>query len=262
MDHAATRPFLMAHWRRLMLVSYALEASRVAAVLPDGLEPDLFEGRAACSIAAFQFADMRVFGLGIPGLRRFSELNLRVYARDPATDRCGVCFVREIVPHRLVVWGARKFYNEPYVRAPVASGFGESPDSVRLRHRVAMGGRAHRFEARGEKPTARPHEESAAHWFKERRWGFGALRSGETVSYRVEHPVWEVWPTLSWDMDMDAGILFGERWRVLNELEPVNVTLAVGSDVEVFPHRPLHDAEREGPAEIAGNAAAFSGPCA
>jgi uncharacterized protein YqjF (DUF2071 family) len=224
----ARRPFLRARWFDLLLVTYAVPDDVLAPRLPVGLELDRWQGHALVSLVAFDFADTRVRGLAWPGFVRFPELNLRFYVRDG--ERRGVCFVREYVPSRLVSWLARTLYNEPYCGVPYRK------DSAA--HVLAVGGREHRiaWTCGGELQT--PPQDSLAHFLKEHEWGFGVKRSGEPTCYRVEHPVWRIWPTVEHRLDVDFGVLYGPPFARLNDAPPLSAIAAEGSAVAVYPAEP------------------------
>ena len=219
------RPFLRARWIDLLLVTYEVPDALVAPHLPAGLELDRWDGRALVSLVAFDFIDTRVWGMAWPGFVRFPELNLRFYVRDG--QRRGVCFLREYVPSRFVSWLARTLYNEPYLGVPYRK------DGAA--HVATIGGREHRiaWTATGEPIT--PPRTSLAHFLKEHEWGFGATRSGEPTSYRVEHPVWRTWPEVEPTLDVDFALLYGEPFGGLNSAAPLSVIAAEGSAIAVYP---------------------------
>jgi len=219
--------FLRARWQDLLLVTYAVPDALLADRLPPGMVFDRlagFEDRALVSLVAFDFLETRVLGVPWPGFVNFPELNLRFYVRDE--EKRGVCFVREYVPSSLVAGIARTLYNEPYVGADYVKEGAE--------HVLQVGGREHRigFEREGEPGT--PPEDAVAHFLKEHEWGFGVTRGGSRLVYRVEHPVWRVWPTVTAKFDVDFGILYGEEWAFLNDAEPVSTVLAEGSEIAVY----------------------------
>lgn len=232
------RPFLTAQWRNLVLVSYAVGDELLLPYLPVGLVLDRFRGWACCSLVAFDFLDTRVRGVRWPGSVNFPEVNLRYYVRDPRTGRRGVSFVREFVPRRGVAWIARRLYNEPYVRVAMRSEVLRTEGEIEVAHRWRYKGREHSVRVRGAQPPHRspqPAEDSPEHWFKEHEWGYGRDRAGRLVTYCVDHPVWEVHRVGSVELNVDFAALYGERWRVLNGGAPINVTLAAGSKVAVYP---------------------------
>jgi uncharacterized protein YqjF (DUF2071 family) len=227
------RPFLTARWSNLFLATYAVPPSLLEPRLPPGLRLDLREGRAFVSLVAFDFLDTRVFGVPWPGYRDFAELNLRFYVYQDGQR--GVMFVREYVPARFVAWLARVLYNEPYRYAPLTSLVRDELDHLTIEHRLRVGGREHWITATGKKPPYQPPEGSLEHFFKEHHWGFGVGRAGQLIRYEVEHPVWNVFPVQSYQVDLDWGLVYGPEWAFLGKAVPVSTVLAVGSPVMVYP---------------------------
>jgi uncharacterized protein len=227
------RNFLTARWANLVIITYGVDPKRLQPFLPPGCVPDLRDGSAFVSLVAFDFLNTRVLGISWPGHRDFSEINLRFYVRYG--DRRGVCFVREFVPKRAVAAIARLLYNEPYLAATMSSSTRETPDTIEVKHDLALAGVTNRIRVIGGKPAIRPGPDSVEHFFKEHSWGFGTSRRGRLLSYRVEHPVWDIWPVRSFDIDWNWKEVYGSDWAFLAALKPYSVVLACGSDVQVFP---------------------------
>jgi uncharacterized protein len=219
------RPFLTARWQDLLLVTWTVPDALLQPHLPPGLVLDRHGGHALVSLVAFDFSDTRVLGVRWPGYTRFPELNLRFYVREGA--RRGVCFVREYVPGRLVAGLARLLYNEPYVAVPYRK--------EAATHVLEAGGRRHRIGWRTEGALSTPPEDSLAHFLKEHSWGFGQTRGGTLQRYEVEHPVWRTWERVEPKLDVDLGLLYGEKWAALQATPPLSVIAAEGSAIRVFP---------------------------
>lgn len=237
-------PFLSARWSNLCLFTYPVPPAVLEKRLPPGLELDTREGQAFVSLVAFDFLDTRVLGVGWPGYRNFAELNLRFYVRrrrSPAESAAqtpperGVVFVREFVPRRLVARMARSIYNEPYLAAPLVSSVRDEPDKITVEHRLTFAGRTHTMSMTGSKPAFRPGETGVEHFFKEHHWGYGTGRNGRLLRYRVEHPVWDVYPVQSWSVDLDWAAVYGPEWAFLAGAQPYSTVLAAGSAIQVFP---------------------------
>lgn len=227
------RVFLSAQWRDLIIASYGVEPGLLERRLPDGLELDLFEGQAVCSLVGFMFLDTRVLGVAWPGYRDFPEINLRFYVREKDGDRRGVVFVRELVRSRIVAQIARRLYNEPYVRAQIDSNIVQSEArSVRYGFRSNGGRGMMRVESATE--HAIPGADSSEHWFKEHQWGYGSTRRGQTLRYEVQHPHWACHRVQEHEIDVDWGAIYGEEWAHMREVEPLSVVHAVGSEIKVF----------------------------
>ncbi|MBF5042025.1 DUF2071 domain-containing protein [Aggregicoccus sp. 17bor-14] len=219
------RPFLTARWQDLLLVTWPVPDALLQPHLPAGLELDRHEGQALVSLVAFDFTDTRVLGVPWPGYTRFPELNLRFYVREGG--RRGVCFLREYVPSRLVAGLARVLYNEPYRAVPYRREAGA--------HVLEVGRRRHRIGWRAQGPLCTPPEDSLAHFLKEHAWGFGQTRGGTLQRYEVRHPVWRTWEQVEPQLDVDLGLLYGEKWAVLQDAPPLSVIAAEGSAIRVFP---------------------------
>ncbi len=232
----APRPFLTARWAWLCLFSFRVPPEKLTPHLPPGVELDLRDGDAWLSVVALDFHDTTVMGDRWPGFTRFPDLNFRYYVKRG--DRRGVAFIREIVPQPLVAWVARTIYREPFDCAPITTDITVGLDAVVAERRVEKGGRTHTLRVEAEPRLETPPRDSLAHWLKERSWGFGVDRRGETLAYAVHHPIWQVAPVRRSVLDVDFGLLYGEEWAFLNGLEPSSVAIAAGSDVAVFPHGP------------------------
>ncbi|MFO0937167.1 MAG: DUF2071 domain-containing protein [Gemmataceae bacterium] len=227
------RPFLTARWVNLILAQFPVPDELVTPYLPPGVEPDRWNGSAYVSLVPFQFRDTNVFGCRWPGFTNFPELNLRTYAR--CGDRQGVVFLREYIPSRWVSWVARTTYNEPYYRAPMTEDCYVKGDRLTVNYSLELGGRAHRLWAVGDRNGSVPDANSAEHFFKERMFGFGKRKSGETLSYEVKHPLWVCHAVRDYGIDLDWGTLYGPQWSWLNGVEPASLFLVSGSEVSVWP---------------------------
>lgn len=227
------RVFLRAEWRDLILANYAVDPALLASRLPPGLEPDLFEGDAVCSLVGFRFLKTRVLGVKWPGFVNFPEINLRFYVREPESGRRGVVFVRELVRSRFVASVARGLYNEPYSKARISDRI-EQRDGERLvEYQFKIGDAQGRMSVVADAEAVVSPETSPEHWFKEHQWGYGTTRGGKLLRYEVEHPVWACHRVHDWDVEVDWGRIYGEAWSAMNRARPLSVMLAQGSAISV-----------------------------
>ena len=102
-------------WNDLLFAHWPVPAAQVAALLPDGLQVDTFEGSAWLGVVPFWMDRIKIRGVPpVPGARSFPELNLRTYVRDQTTRSRGVYFFSLDASNLLAVAVARTFYNLPY----------------------------------------------------------------------------------------------------------------------------------------------------
>lgn len=234
------KPFLTAEWRRLILLTYAVEPDLLKAYLPEGLALDVYnDGRAFVSFVAFDFLNTKVKGISIPFHVNFPEINLRFYVRhtDKAgTVRRGVMFIKELVPKHCIALVANKIYNEPYESTSMTSSFEQKNKNLEIEHQLTYKGMPHQFKIVVEDTPYFPEEDSTENFFKEHSWGFGLNKKGQLTEYKVEHPVWKIYPLKErFQINIQFGQLYGKQWEVLNGQIPYNVMVAEGSAIKVFP---------------------------
>lgn len=225
------KTFLTAEWRHLCLFTYEVPPDLLEHYCPPGTELDLLDGRAHLSLVAFDFLNTRVGGVAWPGFRNFPEINLRFYVSRGETR--GVSFVREYVPQRLVAWMARRLYNEPYLDAPMESRVVTEHDAISVEHQLRTATSVNSLRVTASNGAFRPADSSIEHHFKEHQRGFGQTRDGRLVTYEVRHPVWEVYPVTSFELDWNWSDAYGPAWSFLSDMSPVSVILAAGSNVSV-----------------------------
>ena len=97
-DASATRPFLTANWRHLVMLNFEIDPDVLKPWVPGGVELDTWQGETLVSVVGFEFLGTRVLGVGIPGHRDFHEVNLRFYVRRKVGSewRRGVVFVKSL----------------------------------------------------------------------------------------------------------------------------------------------------------------------
>jgi uncharacterized protein len=235
MEGGEASPFLVARWRELAMLNYALDPGVLRDLVPDGCELDLFEGRCFVSVVGFMFLDVRVRGMAVPFHTRFEEVNLRFYVRRDAGGerRRGVVFVRELVPLHAVAFVARQVYGERYSALRMRHRWG--PGEVAYEWRLDGRWQGLRLEPDGE--PALPAAGSEEQFITDHYWGYARGRRG-TVEYEVRHPRWAVRRARSVRLDCDVERLYGPAFTAALGADPTSSFLAEGSEVAVMPGRP------------------------
>jgi uncharacterized protein len=225
-------PFLVAQWRDLLMVNFAVRPQQLEHLVPRHTELDLHDGVTYVSLVAFQFLDTRVRGLRIPFHHSFEELNLRFYVRRTVGDevRRAVVFIREVVPRPAIATMARLLYNEPYIALPMRHHVAGDPPAVRYEWRHRGQWQTLSATARGERVVPAPDDHCA--FIAEHYWGYTRQRDGGTLEYEVTHPRWGVWDAELNELP-DLGRLYGADWSMLTK--PASVLIADGSAISVYP---------------------------
>lgn len=173
-------------WRDLTFVHWALDPARVERLMPDGVRPDVHEGRTYVGLVPFRMVGVSVGrGPGIPFVGTFLETNVRLYSVD-RTGRRGVVFLSLDTDRAVVVPAVRGLIGAPYRWARMR--FHREADVVTYQARLRrLGGRpASRVVVRvGDVREATPLDD-----FLTARWGAHVARRRGTTYVRNAHPPW------------------------------------------------------------------------
>lgn len=220
-------------WNNLLFLHWEMAPELIAPLLPDGLELDLFEGRAYVGLVPFQMAN--VCPRFVPNMGKFShfytrfpELNVRTYVvRDGVP---GVWFFSLDAASSLAVVFARMWFKLPYFKARMrmrATGNGFDFWSKRLWPFPPNASCRVRFEPKGE-----PHQaqSDSLDEFLVERYVLYSRRGGQLFRGRVFHEPYLV-------QSADVWVLRETNLRAAGfakaKSEP-HVLYSPGVDVEVW----------------------------
>jgi uncharacterized protein len=181
-------------WEHLLFAHWSVDPSRLARIVPPGLELDVYEGRAWVAVTPFLLRGLRLrFLPSLPGLNPFLETNVRTYVRRGAWT--GIFFFSLDATSWAAVHGARILNHLPYRHArgaiDVEHGY--------VRYRIDRRDRAH-GEARLEAsygpgaPAAEAVPGSLEHFLIERYCLFATRGSGQIVRTDIHHRPWRIHP--------------------------------------------------------------------
>ncbi len=126
------RPVMYQNWRRLLFLHWEVPADSLRRLLPEGLELDLFEGRAFVGLVPFTMEGVRPAGLpAVRGLSNFHETNVRTYVHHRG-GRPGVWFFSLDAANAVGAALGRGWFGLPYYFARMSLGVVESEGVLRL----------------------------------------------------------------------------------------------------------------------------------
>lgn len=187
------RPVMLQRWDRLSFLHWPYPPEAVERVLPAGLEPDTFGGRAWIGIIPFRLT-IRIPGLPVaPWAQRFNEVNVRTYVRGP-DGRRGIWFLSLDAARLGAVVVARRVYRIPYMWSETT--LAERGSLIRYRVRRRWPGTEAALDVAVERQE-RVSEPSALERFLTCRWRLYSPRplglppTGIRFSSTdVDHPPW------------------------------------------------------------------------
>lgn len=183
------QPVMRMRWLDLTYAHWPVPAAAAAALLPDGLRPDLFGGSAWVGLIPFRMRDIRPpwARRGVPWATNFPETNVRTYVVGP-DGRRGVWFHSLDITRLAGVAVARAAYRLPYNWSAMG---------------MAATGRRRVYTARRRWPAPRGARSTLAIEIGERveptdldvflsaRWRLFAVdRAGGLLTAAVEHGPW------------------------------------------------------------------------
>lgn len=191
-------------WIDLLFAHARVDPDAVARILPDGLEPDLYDGEAWLGVVPFRMENVRPRGVSwLPWVSAFCELNVRTYVRGP-DGRPGVWFLSLDAASRLAVRGARATFHLPYYDARMSCTRTAEGWVAYACNRTHRGAPPARFEGRyrpvGPPRTARPG--TLEHFLVERYCLYAADRRGRLYRGEIHHPPW---PLQDAEAEIDAN---------------------------------------------------------
>lgn len=195
-------PVVRQGWRDVAFLHWAYDPGVVAPLLPAGVVPDLWDGRAWVGLTPFVLHSFRFpFTPPVPRLSTFPETNLRTYVRGP-DGRDGLWFLTLEADSLLTTIAARAGFGVPYrwARMEVRSQGGTVEYLSTRRSARAV---HHRIVVRPRPPGDwGPGDHD--HWLTG-RWRAWTRLGGRLATVPVHHAPWPLRPA---DLvDLDEGLL-------------------------------------------------------
>ncbi|MCB0706127.1 MAG: DUF2071 domain-containing protein [Saprospiraceae bacterium] len=227
--------FLNAEWRKLALINYEIDEELLKDYLPFKTELDKWNDTTYISLVGFMFQNTRMLGFKIPFHVNFEEVNLRFYVRykDGTTWKRGVVFIKEIVPKSALTFVANTLYGEHYETKKMKHLWQLKDQSRITRYEWKCKNKWQTIHIESSKETFPIAENSEAEFITEHYWGYTKRNEKTTFEYEVTHPKWEAYNIHDFDVEVDYGMVYGDRFSILNGQKPLSVMLAEGSEITV-----------------------------
>jgi hypothetical protein len=227
--------FLQAEWRKLAMANYVVDEKLLRSYLPYKTEIDLWEGNCYVSLVGFMFLNTKVKGMKIPFHVNFEEVNLRFYVRynDGGVWKRGVVFIKEIVPRPALTFVANGVYRENYQTMRMNHTWIAENNHLAVEYSWKKGSKWNSIKAIAANKPNPIREGSEEEFITEHYWGYTRIKENLTSEYGVEHPRWDVYPTLDYTIDVDFEDIYGPEFHFLASEKPKSVFLAEGSEIRV-----------------------------
>lgn len=226
--------FLTARWENLIMVNYETDPAILLPYLPKGTDLDHHYGKFFVSLVGFMFVNTKLFGLPIPGMGTFEEINLRFYVtrKEHNEIKRGVVFINETVPYKAVAWLANKLYKEHYTAVPTRHHWLIN-DTKQIEYYWKIKNVWNHITVNAALETEAMTVNSTEEFIFEHYYGYTKLSATSTSEYSVAHPRWLVNPVNHFNISCDFEAMYGKNFKHLSVQQPSSVMLAVGSAVAI-----------------------------
>jgi len=228
--------FLDAQWRNLIMVNYEISPKILEKHLPYQTELDLWNNRCYVSLVGFLFVDTKVLGIRFPFHTNFEEINLRFYVRynDNGEWKRGVVFIKEIVPKAMITLVANTIYNENYATHTCKHEIKASDTNLFVKYLWKSKSGWNHLQVNADMQTLPIEAGSEEEFITEHYWGYAGYSTKKTNEYQVAHPRWNIHPVKDYEILCHFQELYGDDFAFLNEIKPISVLLAEGSEISVL----------------------------
>lgn len=226
--------FLTANWDNLIMINYTINPEILKPYVPNGTQLDLFNGKCYISLVGFMFNNTKVLGVKCPFHINFEEVNLRFYVKH--NDKRGVVFIKEIVPKPLITFIANTIYHEHYQTCEMSHINDTQKNSFSYRWKMHNDWQSITVQTSNDETTLEPNSE--AEFIAEHYFGY-TKHDNRTFEYEVKHPKWMQKTVNDFNLNVDFEKNYGKVFKVLNNLSPTSVFLAIGSKISVGKKRKI-----------------------
>ena len=229
-----TSTFLSAEWRKLAIANYVVDKSVLLKYLPYKTELDTWNGDCYASLIGFMFLKTKLKGLPIPFHQNFEEVNIRFYVRykDNGIWKRGVTFIKEIVPKHAITFIANTIYKEPYETMPMKHTWSLEDNKLEIEYNWKKD-RWNSFKVTADATQLSLVENSKEEFITEHYWGYTKAGPNLCSAYEVQHPRWNMYKVLDYNIDVDFEKIYGADFSFLDKSIPGSVMLAEGSEIIV-----------------------------
>ncbi|WP_229861262.1 DUF2071 domain-containing protein [Streptomyces litmocidini] len=221
-------------WDDLLFVHWAVPPDAVAGFFPQGTRPDTFDGRTFVGLVFFEMRNLSLArGPALPGVRRFPEINVRLYSVDDHGRR-GVVFLSLDCARLLPVVAARAAYRLPYHWAAARGLRFDDRILYTVRRRCSGGPRSRVWADLGGERTS----PDALGDFLTSRWGLHARTREGTYYWPLWHDAWRFREAALLSLD-DELVAAATGLPIATSSQPVSILYSSGLHVRFGSRLPV-----------------------
>jgi len=134
---------------------------------------------------------------------------------------------------------ANTVYGEKYVTMPTRHRWAANHDHLEVSYEWKHEAEWDHVSVKARSLAMEIGEGTEEEFITEHYWGYTPLGSRLTSEYQVEHPRWQTYPVVDYQVGVRFGALYGAEFGHLKDAIPDSVMLAEGSPIAVRPAKKL-----------------------
>ena len=227
--------FLTAEWKNLAVATFEIDKKLLGKYLPDNTEINGFDGKHFISLVGFMFSNPAFFGFKAPFFRTFEEMNLRFYVKRKTQNgwRNGVVFIKEIAPSKFIGQIAKLLYRENFITLPMSHSIAMTADQQETEYKWKIRNKWNFFSLKTSTIPLSAEVNSIEAFIKNQYWGYTKGNFKETFEFEIKHIPWNIFPSTSFELDIDAEALYGKELASFFYQKPLCCFLMDGSYTEI-----------------------------
>ncbi|HEY3403367.1 MAG TPA: DUF2071 domain-containing protein [Ohtaekwangia sp.] len=232
--------FLTGKWKKLIMANYSVDPEILQPYVPHGTKLNFWRGQCYVTLTGFMFTDMRFLGIQVPFHSQVPEINFRFYVVPEQNGQLerGVVFIKEMVSRPLVAMAANLLYRENYSVKPVRYECEYQNNDQLISYHV-RNNHWNKIQVRAGKDLIPIKHGSVEEFLSWQLRGYTKINDQRTSQFTLRHPIWNLYPIKSYDIDIDFGQLYGKSFEFLKYENPDSIFIAEGSSVAIMPREAM-----------------------
>lgn len=208
------KSLLTADWTNLLVATFEADKNLLREYIPYKTELNDWNGKYYMSLLGFMFSKPLIAGIPSPFYRCFEEINLRFYVRHKSRYgwRNGVVFIKEIAPAKLIGLTAKWLYHENFISLPIKHSFTGNDKEKKTAYYWNTGREWNYVKLVTSVNPAETGTSSLESFTRDHYFAYTRQSPGETREFEIEHPIWNIYPGISFDMKLDAETIYGKQF--------------------------------------------------
>jgi uncharacterized protein YqjF (DUF2071 family) len=229
------KTLLAANWTNLVVATFETEEKLLKKYLPCKTEVNDWNGKYYMSLVGFMFSKPVIAGIPSPFYRSFEEINLRFYVKHKSKTewKNGVVFIKEISPSKMIGLAAKLLYHESFISLPMKHIITMTDIKLKTEYYWKISRQWNYLKLTTSLSPYEPENSSLESFIRNHYQGYTKNTETKTSKFEIEHRHWSIYPSLSFDMQLNTENIYGREFCEYFQQKPSTSFLMDGSRTKV-----------------------------